>query len=270
MLVTAANKMGSARYITQNYAGRLIQTTTFRLDDRGWLHHNLDAARRFLGGIGAPVQVPAGQHIWSEVEWQAVDAFLADYRTDPRATLIDGDLIRRYVSTQVRQGELVRWWVGVIGLTRANDTLGTEDLGIRGHGAVNMISRTAKRATPFSIGSLINPTTREGEGDEQVGLTDAQIARARARAADEDIDLGDALRRERDRQEGLLLLYPISRYSQPRDHATNRIPLFHDAERDGCTVIGIALVFPASDSAATIEWVVGSVGELGDADDTTR
>lgn len=270
MLVTAANKMGSARQITQNYAGRLIQTTTFRLDNRPWLRHNLDATRRFLGAIGAPRDVRGGQHVWAGIDWQRVDSFLSEYRTDPRATLIDGDLIRRYVSTQARQGELIRWWVAVLALASKNAMLGTANLGVAGHPALNTIARTAKRATPFSIGSLVNPATRDGSGDEEVGLIEVQVARARARAAEEEIDLGAALRAERDRQEGLLLVYPISKHSRPKEGAQNRIPLFDDPERYGCTVIGIALVFPASDSAATIEWVVGSVGVLPDEPDVMR
>lgn len=261
MLVTAANKMGSARFIRQNYAGRLIQTTTFRLDDRPWLQRNVDATRRFLGSIGAPSDARGKTPAWTNIDWQRVDGFLADYKTDPRATLIDGELVRRYVGAQVRQGELVRWCVAVV--TQQEQVLDTEVLGIAGHEAVNTISRTRKRTTPFSIGSLVNPATPVSAGDEQIGLTDEQIARARTRAADEGIDFGDALREERDRREGLLLIYPISKYSQPRAGSTNRIPLFDDPDR-GCTVIGVALVFPASDSAATIDYVVGSVGELPD------
>jgi hypothetical protein len=59
--------------------------------------------------------------------------------------------------------------------------------------------------------------------------------------------------------EGLLLIYPISRDSQPRAGSTRRLPLFDDPD-GGCTVIGVAFVFPASESAATVEYVVGSVG----------
>jgi hypothetical protein len=112
---------------------------------------------------------------------------------------------------------------------------------------------------------LVNPATaggRPGAGDEEIGLTEIQIERARVNVRIGMFDtLGKALRAERDRREGLLLLYPISRFSSPRGNSEARVRLFENPERDGCTVVGIALVFPASDSAATIEYIIGSVGE---------
>jgi hypothetical protein len=74
-----------------------------------------------------------------------------------------------------------------------------------------------------------------------------------------DLTLGEALRSERDPSEGLLLFYPISRNSQPRGETDKRDPLFPDPVQNGRTVIGIALVFPASRSDATLEYIEGSV-----------
>jgi hypothetical protein len=268
MMITAENKMGSARKVAQNFSGRLVGTTMFRLDDRGWLERNLETTRRFIHGLGRPNTAEDGRYIWPDVPAAAVDGFLAQYMTDPRATRIDVGPIRQYLSAQVEQRELTRWWVAVISQRQAD--VGTEDLGIVGKKAVNTISRTRKKNAPFSIGSLVNPATlkgKAGEGDEEIGLSEAQILRARAKAADEmardpdtGIELGDALREERSKEEGLLLVYPISKRSRPRADAKERLALFDDPDRDGCTVIGIALVFPTSSSAATIEWIVGSVG----------
>lgn len=107
---------------------------------------------------------------------------------------------------------------------------------------------------------------KPGSGDEEVGLTDSQIIQARTLTQAEGIKLGDALRTQRDRAEGLLLIYPISKHSRPQANSQQRMPLFDNPDQDGCTVIGIALVFPDSSSDATIEWVVGSVGELTNGD----
>jgi hypothetical protein len=132
---------------------------------------------------------------------------------------------------------------------------------------VNTISRTRLKDRPHSVGVLTNPATTNnppGSGDEEIGLTDAQILQARANATNGRFgDLGSALRSERDPGEALLLLYPISKDSRPRPNSTKRIPLFENPEHDGCTVVGVALVFPQSDSAATIEYIVGSVGDRG-------
>jgi hypothetical protein len=262
MLVTAANKMGAARQISQNYAGRLLQTITFRFEDRAWLQRNLDAARTFLGRLGRPGQIEDSRYIWDGVSPREIDDFLAAYSIDPRSGSMDAGAIRQYISQQTEQDELIRWRVALISQGSARDT---EDLGVPSVPRVNTIFRTRERSNPRSIKALINPATadgRVGAGDEEIGLTLAQIERARVNARAGVIrTFGDALRAERDRREGLLLLYPISRFSTPRGNSDTRIPLFENVERDGCTVVGLALVFPASDSAATIEYIVGSVGE---------
>lgn len=268
MLVTAPNKMGAARTVIQNYAGKLLQTTRFRLKDRDWLLHNLDATRSFLSKLGSPNKIENGQVTWSGVSWQHVDAFLNNYQTDPTASFIDGGFIRKYLQAQVGLGELVEWRISLRGLASPSAELNgdTVDLHIKGYNNINTIGRTRKKADLNSIGSLINPATAQGQpgtGDEEVGLSVEQILRARERTANGEADsLGEALREERDKREGLLLIYPISRFSRPRSSSKTRLPLFDNPERDGCTVIGVALVFPASKSAATVEYVVGSVGEL--------
>jgi Z1 domain len=262
MLLTAANKMGAARTIQQGYAGHLLQTTTFRLEDRSWLEENLAATRNFLASLGESERCN-GRLIWSDVSWRAVDTFLGEYAIDSRSNFVDTNSVRQYIAKQVEQRELIRWRVAVIGQREAQSGLGTEELG--GH-PVNTIARTRLKDRPHSLGVLINPATADGapgSGDEEIGLSDEQILQARTQAASGRYrNVGEALRAKRSKEEGLLLLYPISRTSRPRAGSTKRVALFDDPARDGSTVIGIALVFPVSDSAATIEYVVGSVGQF--------
>jgi hypothetical protein len=114
----------------------------------------------------------------------------------------------------------------------------------------------------------VNPATQggaTGSGDEEVGLMDEQLVAARAQA-DAIGSFPLALRRQRSPRQGLLLLYPISPNSRPRNDEGTRQPLFDNPERDGCTVLGIAISFPASNSDATIEYVVGSVGNTAGGD----
>ena len=199
------------------------------------------------------------------MNWKTVDQFLSQYSVDPRSSFMEINSIRQYISEQVLHDELVNWTVAVVG--QETRTLDTENLGIVQHGAVNTIGRTRLKDRPHSVGVLTNPATINNpprSGDEEIGLTDEQLLRARANATNGPFeDLGSALRSERDPREGLLLVYPISKLSRQRPNSTKRLPLFEDAQRDGCTVIGLALVFPQSDSAATIEYIVGSVGDRG-------
>lgn len=262
MMITARNKMGSARSVSQNYSGYLLQTTSFRLNDRRWLESNLEVSRQLVAELGDPTRSDnASQPAWMGVPWQIVDGFLSRYLLDPQGSNEMG-AVRQYIQEQVRQDELVEWCVSVRGRNSLDQQLGAEPALASAGSPINRISRTRLRSAPNSIGSLINPATLGGApraGDEEIDLTDEQLHDARAGAA----AIGSfpkALRRQRSPQRGLLLLYPISPYSQPRTEEGNRQPLFDDPQRDGCTIVGVAMVFPESDSAATIEYVVGSVG----------
>lgn len=263
MMITAQNKMGSARTVTQNYSGYMLQTTAFRLEDRDWLQTNLEAARQLLVDIGDPNHADStpSRPVWRDVKWQIVDTFLSRYNFDPRGSHEMG-AIRQYLQAQARQDELIEWIIAMPGRSSPDSLLGTEQqLAVRGV-PVNRISRTRLRNKPYDIGTLVNPATAGGEpgtGDEEIGLTPEQLADARANI-DSTGSFPRALRRQRDPRQGLLLLYPISPYSRPRAGIQSRFPLFDDPDHDGVTVLGLALVFPVSDSAATIEYVVGSVG----------
>ena len=264
MMITAQNKMGGARVVTQSYSGYLMQTTSFRFEDTAWLQSNLAVAQQLLGQIGQP-NLPtdsAHQPAWRGVPWQAVDAFLAQYRLDPRATHEMG-AIRQYLREQTRNGELTEWVVSVRGRGTSDASLGVEPLLSVNGTALNRIGRTRLKNAPHSIGSLINPATlagAAGTGDEEIGLTPAQLQAARQEAGDTG-DFPTALRKQRGRTQGVLLLYPISPFSRPRNDEGNRLPLFTTPE-NAVTVLGIALVFPVSESPATIEYVVGSVGPM--------
>ncbi|MEX2149662.1 MAG: Z1 domain-containing protein [Steroidobacteraceae bacterium] len=267
MMITARNKMGSARIVSQNYSGYMLQTTAFRLEDRAWLQSNLEATKQLLADIGAPSHTSStpSRPIWADVPWQAVDLFLSRYRFDPRGSHEMG-AIRQYLQAQARQEELVEWIVALRGLPQTDNQLGMEPLFAVGGVPANRIGRTRLRNKPFDIGTLVNPATFDGaprSGDEEIGLTDQQLKAARA-TAEVDVDprgrFPRALRSQRSSRQGLLLVYPISPASQPRAGAQSRLPLFDDLQQDGATVVGIAIVFPRSDSAATIEYVVGSIG----------
>jgi len=148
------------------------------------------------------------------------------------------------------------------GLSSSDDQLGTEPALSACGTAINRISRTRLQNKPYDIGTLVNPATlggTPGSGDEEIGLTDTQLAAARA-TVDNAGSFPRALRRQRNPRHGLLLLYPISPNSRPRSETQSRQPLFDDPGRDGVSVVGMAMVFPVSDSAATVEYVVGSIG----------
>ncbi len=265
MMITSRDKMGSARIVSQNYSGRRVDTTAFRLEDRSWLQSNLNAGHQLIVDLGRPngEESSQTQPTWVGIPWQIVDSFLERYCFDHRG-INDMGAVRQYIQAQARQDELVEWRISIRGLRRRDNALGVERLLSVNGVDINRIARTRLRSTPHSIGSLVNPSIigEPGSGDEELGLSIEQIARARASVNDA-INFTDALRMQRNPSEGLLILYPISPFSKPRREEGNRLPLFDNPERDGCSVLGIAIVFPASQSAATIEYIVGSVGGVG-------
>ncbi len=259
MQITARNRMGSAREVSADYNGSLVQTINFQLRRRTWLEDNLTATRTFLSGLGPPD--PAAElPTWHDVGWRRVERYLGDYQTHAGASKVDSRLLQEYLHTQAaKYRELTRWTVSVRGRQRRDDDLGDEDLGISGGARVNCINRARESDSETSIGTLVNPVSRANRGgDEEVGLEPSDVDAARLFAEENDVSYALALRRRRAPDAGLLLIYPISRNSKPqRGRGQN---LFDHVDRDGETVVGIALVFPYSDSPATVRFVVGSTG----------
>jgi hypothetical protein len=265
MMVTAQNKMGAGRQERLSYAGRMIQTTRFRLDQREWLEQNLASARDLLAALGEPGRDESGVPLWAGVPWELVHGFLLAYKTVQDRTSFDAEAAARYVEAQVGHNELVSWKVAIATQTRLNERLGSVNLAVVGMGEVNTISRTRLNSDKNSIGVLTNPANRAGatrQGDEEIGLSDEAILHARQEFADGRYErIRSALLAQRPPSEGLLLIYPISRYSQPRSGSDTRLALFEHPDDEGETVIGAALAFPPSDSAATVEYVAGSVAQ---------
>ena len=263
MMVTAQNKMGAGRQERLSYAGRMIQTTRFRLHERVWLEENFAATRDLLGGLGAPREDPTGIPLWRDVPWENVHEFLRRYRTVQDRTSFDADAAANYLVAQVHHDELLQWSVAIAEQARRVDRLGPVDFAVANLREVNAISRTRLETDRNSIGVLTNPAESGGatrQGDEEIGLSDEQILRARQEFGDKKYErIRDALLAQRPPQEGLLIIYPISRHSEPRGRSGKRLALFDNPDQDGATVIGVAMGFPPSDSEATIEYVGGSV-----------
>lgn len=250
-----------------SYSGKMIQTTRFRLRDQAWLAENLRATREFLSTLGTPGQDESGVPMWTGVDAETVAAFLSDYLTVQDRTSFDADVAASYVRRQLEQTppELTTWTVAIAARRELVERLGTVDLHVQDLPAVSAIERTRLKVDTSSIGVLTNPGRSTGPirtGDEEIGLTDQQILQARHAKADGEYErIRDALLAQRGQAHGLLVVYPISRLSIPRGHESDtRLPLFEKPADSGRTVIGLAIGFPPSDSAATIEYITGSVG----------
>jgi len=256
MMVTSPLKMKNVERVRVSFAGQVAQTITFPLYDRQWLRDNIDATRDFLEKLGRPTATTAGKVIWQDVGADAVLSYLEHYQMDPAANRVKSEPLRRYISAQNEHGELTSWVVAIIGLKRKDLVLGMHDFGIPAVPPINLIERTRlrNRETP-SLGVIVSPE------DEAIGLTESQRTLALKMVQQSaHLSKGRAYRACRPKEQGLLLIYPISRNSGHRGNlARDREPLY-PVRDDGEHVIGVALSFPDSQTSATIEYVVGSVG----------
>jgi hypothetical protein len=273
MRVTAQNKQGAGQHVVDSYSNQRIQTTRFRLDDTRWLQENLEATRRFFEALGpaSPLDpgAPDGRPQWRGVPWQEIERFLSEYQTDSMS--FDAASVGNYIHMQAAaHGELTAWTVSIRCPLRPDERLGSVDLHTTGFREIGCIERSRKVDDQWSIGVLTNPPAAKGslrQGDEEVGLADEQIIRARERYADgEFVTLGDALRDERAVDQGLLLVYPISRFSKKKKESTTRRDLFDDPDK-GATVIGLAAAFPFSASEATVGYLQGPAGSAVEVED---
>lgn len=240
-------RFASTTVISQSYSGALEQTFKFplrRLDDLAvQAEANRIAVREFVAGLGLPddTLTDAKGPVWTGVHPGKILGFLRHYRVDDAVRSLSLPLVSAYIERLNEVGELTQWIVGVRGLKDPNRNLGFVDWGLP-KGPVSQISRSRLGDTE-SLGVITDPE------DEALGLTtDKRGSEARA------------LRRP---QEGLLLLYPISRHSG-RDIAPggNRRALF-DAPlgpqaRD---LVGLALSFPPAQQPQQLEaFLEGTVG----------
>ncbi|MEJ7717188.1 MAG: hypothetical protein WKF31_04195 [Thermoleophilaceae bacterium] len=139
MMVTAQNKMGAGRMHSLSYAGRMIQTSRFKLDDHAWLEANLAAVRDALEPLGDPGVDAGGTALWPDVDPDVVLSLLDSYATVQDRTSFDAASAARYIRSQLEQGELTHWQIAIAAPASEDPRLRTIDLP---GGPYNAVGRT--------------------------------------------------------------------------------------------------------------------------------
>jgi hypothetical protein len=254
MLVTSRLKSRSSQTINVSYSNKLVQTIAFPFNDSEWLLENLEITRGFLSSLGTPHNMDnPNKPLWSNIESNAIIEFLDNFQTDPDATIVIAERLRDYIIRQNEYGELTNWTVSVLGRNTLNADLNSIDLQIDGLDNINLIKRS-KLIGFDSLGAIVS------DQDHEVGMTEDEIAQAESLKRESNLTKNEALRHIRSVQEGVLLIYPISKYSSVfGDEQENREAIFDNPE-EGEHIIGVAIIFPNSSTAATVEYAVGTVG----------
>jgi len=241
--------------VSESYSQQLEQTFRFPVKDLTRLgtlcERNRLLAREFLTGLPPPVRHSTREFmpVWQDVSAASVVSFLRRFDYDLDACGCIPSLMADWIEEQNLHGGLVNWTVAVRGRESLNQALGTATWIPAVAGEVFNLGRTRLKGSN-SLGVITSA------GDEAIGLTEAQLEAAKKSVADgAEKTLNRAARLTRDSASGLLLLYPISRFSghDGSDIGPAREPLF--AEPNGGQardLIGLAVSFPmaAKDRAA--------------------
>jgi len=262
MLITNRLKQRFAKTIIveQSYSNQVVQTFRFPFNNSDemsiLLNNNLKAVREFMTKLGAANWEKYGP-VWRAITPDIIVSFLNSYQTYQGARNISLHLLVAYIQKMVENNELISWTVSIRGRIIPDQILGTIDLGFEN--PFPMISRTRLSGDTESLGVITNP------GDEEIGLSNEQLEQTR-RIQNKDgkkIGANPAARMVRSSTEGLLLIYPVSRYSGYENKLKkSRKPLYDDPD-DGTSkdIICFAVSFPKSNTEQGIkgEYVIGTV-----------
>jgi hypothetical protein len=246
LLVTAPAKMRHGERMQLSFSDSISETIVFHTEPE-IIAANAELVEQFgseLNDSASSTTIPSGTVVWSGVDAADVVSFLESFRTHERAKKAQTPLLARYITSSVTKGELTEWTVALVG-NRASDS----ERKIASH-KIGLIQRAAQSDAAYRIRRLVSPR------DEAVDLTEEQRERAlrqtqdawrinpgRSRRTDPpDVPSGPMIRRQRDPRNGLLLIYPLD----PAEINRSESP----------PIMGIAVSFPKSPSAAAIEYIV--------------
>ena len=248
----------STTIISQSYALSIVQTFKFPLRETDRLteqcDHNLASVRNFTAKLDKATANHSDKKgpVWTGVSADLILQFLSSYSVDAAARNIAMNLVCAYIQKLQLKSELTDWTVAVRGREGRDQRLGTVDWGLP-DGPISQISRSRIRDTD-SVGIITSP------GDEMMGLApDLQLqARQSVAAAEaEGITKAEsvAARQVRPPESGLLLLYPISRYSGSEGtRGATRRPLYDNpAGKFARDIVGLAISFPRSEMDQHVE-----------------
>jgi hypothetical protein len=261
MLVTSRLKQRFSRTIIveQSYSNQVLQTFRFPFEQLHELSEMLDANQHLTANLLSSLASPAWQNqipVWQGVPADGIMNFIQNYRMNSDvARNINPEALVAYIQRQNEFGELTSWTVAVRGRESPDQVLGTINFGLEHE--ISMISRNRLVSDPDSLGIITNP------GDEEIGLNEELLERTAQLRESTGQAANPVARLVRPPTEGLLLIYPVSRFSgHERVPRQSRRRMYEDPSNPLCRdVICYAISFPKSERAQVLrgEYVLGTV-----------
>ena len=247
LVITSASKLRTGTIMRVSYAGTISETVVFEKNPER-VKANFATVKNFVSRLP---KLTGEDFRWERnIDAREVLTFLDGFTTHRDAPKVDSRLLASYIRKKISEGELIRWSVALISVKEG------KRYDIAGY-AGGLVTRAPhpplgeQRSDKITIRRLVNPT------DEEIGLAkdqrDAALAWTREKWAKDGGDKrgaepgrpsGTAIRYIRPKEEGLLLIYPLS----PEEYKTDsEIP-----------VMGIALSFPGTDNPDGVEYRVNN------------
>lgn len=242
---TSKTKMRGATQHRLSWAG--MGPVVARLPfNRG--EHNLEVTRALLNGLGAPVRTlgrvlpenPEIRPCWHLDTSEPIRRFIEEFEIDNRDFV--KNLFVDYIVRQNEEGELNSWFVVVAGVRESENDHPSLDLSIADGRPIHPVDRTRRDEDHERLGAIWGGS----HGDhERWGLTEEQLKLADKRYAEYagHLTRAQSYRSVRDPREGLMVIYPVSRYSGGDP------PVSQDPEND-VDLVAPAFSFPDSTSKA--------------------
>lgn len=243
LLITAANKMRAGTRVRAGFSGTISETVSF---ETAHAEQNFNAFEEFLADL--PRSADKGRHQWDDVDGSRILVLLRQLQTSRDSWKANAQALADYVANRVANGRLSTWTVVLAGQGRSKVSR------LVGPYEVTLTDRETDSTGSdgrISIGRLVSPADEVAHLDRT----------ARDRAMEQTLDAwekkpepkkdrpktasGPFIRRQRSRDHGLLLIYPIDA------GLAGNLPL-----------MGFAISFPFDDDAPLIDYAENSVKQL--------
>ena len=244
LLITAANKMRSSTRVRAGFSGTISETVSF---DTGSSARNLEAFASFLGDL-PPTEAEAGRYVWTDVDGTQVTTLMSRVETSRDSWKANSRAIADYISNRVEHGCLVSWTVVLVarGRSARRERIGPYEVAL-----TERANRSEGEPGKFTIGRLVSPADEMidlSDADREAALRETVGAWERKTPPKGDspgLPGGPFIRRQRDIERGLLLIYPID-----------------PGDKDADPLMGFAVSFPFDDDAPLIDYAENSVKQL--------
>lgn len=237
LLITSKNKMRTGKEMKRDFSAHLSQTRVIDIEPQQY-DENFAAVERLLYSIGSPATKPAlkeknietsGNHLyWIDISGQDIAQFLNEYKTSASASRANSAYMSDYILNQTTCGGLTNWTVCLINI----DIKGKIPFKIAGHDIGAGIQRL--NAECIDGEKVCDLHVLTSAGHEYLDYTIEQQKNLK-RLKDSGVTNPDLRKQTRERENGLLILYPLGGVEplvKPEIIKNHKIPF------------GFAIVFP--------------------------